>query len=192
MPYQILNDMEIRITTKQLLKVFYIIAWIIFAGVCIDAAGIIFATVYTLTINPANAKTFWPGNDLSALYAYDQGHLVAEATFMAIVAMMKVIMFYLIIKMLQDKKVSIRQPFSPASARFITLMAFLALGAGLFSNWGVKYTEWLMSKGVHMPDIHYLRLAGGDTWLFMAVTLFIIAQVFKRGIEIQTENELTV
>jgi hypothetical protein len=29
-------------------------------------------------------------------------------------------------------------------------------------------------------------------WLFMSVTLFVIAQIFKRGIEIQTENELTV
>jgi len=43
-----------------------------------------------------------------------------------------------------------------------------------------------------MPDVQYLRLGGADVWLFMGVTLFVIAQIFKRGIEIQTENELTV
>jgi hypothetical protein len=35
-------------------------------------------------------------------------------------------------------------------------------------------------------------MAGADVWLFMGVTLFVIAQIFRRGIEIQTENELTV
>ena len=43
-----------------------------------------------------------------------------------------------------------------------------------------------------MPDTQLLHLGGADVWLFMAVILFIIAQIFKRGIEIQTENELTV
>jgi hypothetical protein len=43
-----------------------------------------------------------------------------------------------------------------------------------------------------MPDIEHLRLGGADVWLFMGVTLFVIGHIFKRGIEIQSENELTV
>jgi len=43
-----------------------------------------------------------------------------------------------------------------------------------------------------MPDTQHLRLGGADVWLFMGGILFFIAQIFKRGIEIQTENELTV
>ena len=43
-----------------------------------------------------------------------------------------------------------------------------------------------------MPGIQYLGLGGADVWLFMCVTLYVIAQIFKRGIEIQSENELTV
>ena len=35
-------------------------------------------------------------------------------------------------------------------------------------------------------------LEGADIWLFMGVTLLVIAQIFKRGIEIQDEHELTV
>ena len=50
----------------------------------------------------------------------------------------------------------------------------------------------LVKKGVNMPDIQYLHLGGADVWLFMGVILFVIAQIFKRGIEIQTENELTI
>lgn len=43
-----------------------------------------------------------------------------------------------------------------------------------------------------MPDIQSLNLDGSDVWLFMGLILLVIAQIFKKGIEIQTENELTI
>jgi hypothetical protein len=43
-----------------------------------------------------------------------------------------------------------------------------------------------------MPDMHYLRMDGADVWLFMAVVLIVIGQVFKKGTELQTESDLTV
>ena len=84
------------------------------------------------------------------------------------------------------------QPFSREVRDFIIRVSYLAFGTGLFTVWGVKYTEWLIAKGVKMPDMLHLRLGGVDVWLFMGVILFVIAHIFKRGIEIQTENELTI
>ena len=84
------------------------------------------------------------------------------------------------------------QPFNKEFGRFIFYVSYLALGIGLFSNWGVNYTDWFVGQGVKMPDIQHLRLGGADVWLFMSVTLFVIAHIFKRGIEIQSENELTI
>ena len=84
------------------------------------------------------------------------------------------------------------QHFNQEFGRFIFQVSYLSLGIGLFSNWGVNYTGWLVGQGVEMPDIRHLRLGGADVWLFMGVTLFVIANIFKRGIEIQSENELTI
>ena len=84
------------------------------------------------------------------------------------------------------------QPFNSEVGRFIFALSYLSLGTGLFSWWGVKYAGWLSTKGVTMPDIQNMRLGGADVWLFMGVVLFVIAQIFKRGIEIQTENDLTI
>ena len=84
------------------------------------------------------------------------------------------------------------QPFSKEVGRFIFKVSYWALVIGLFCWWGIKYTAWFVKQGVKMPDIQSLRLGGADVWLFMGVTLFVIAQIFKRGIEIQSENELTV
>jgi len=180
------------IKTTQILKVLLILSWILFIGVCIEAGGCIFSAAYTLLINPINAAHFWEGNDLSGLYKYDPGHFMAETLLISIAGVLKALMFYLIVKILHDKKLDMAQPFSNEVRRFILSMAALAFGIGLFTHWGVKYTEWLVKKGVSMPDTQHLHLGGPDVWLFMGVILFVIAQIFKRGIEIQTENELTV
>ena len=179
-------------STKLILQILHVIAWIIFIGVCIEAGGSIFSAFYTLLINPINAATFWEGNDLSALYKYDPGHFFAETLLISIASVLKAIMFYLIIKILNNKKFTLSQPFNHEVRLFILNVSYLAFGIALFTNAGVRYTEWLVKQGVNMPDTQNLRLGGADVWLFMGVTLFIIAQIFRRGIEIQTENELTV
>ena len=184
--------MEIKINTKHILKILYVLSWIIFIGVCIEAGGSIFSAFYTLVINSFNARTFWAGNDLSGLYEYGRGHFFAVTLLISITAILKACIFYLIIKILHDKKLDMSQPFNRDVGRFIFRISYLTLLIGLFSWYGVKYTEWLVKQGVKMPDIQYLRLGGADVWLFMSVTLFVIAQIFKRGIEIQSENELTV
>jgi len=84
------------------------------------------------------------------------------------------------------------QPFNAEMGRFILNISYVTLLIGLFSYWGVNYAEWLTKQGVKMPDVQSLRLGGADVWLFMSVTLFVIGQIFKRGIEIQTENDLTI
>ena len=184
--------MEIKISTRQVLKILYILSWIIFIGVCIEAGGFIFNAFFALVINPVGARNFWEGMDLSSLYKHDRGYFFVETLLMSIVAVMRAWMFYLIVKILHDKKLDMSQPFNREVGRFIFNVSYLAFGIGLFSWWGVKYAEWFVKQGVEMPDIQYLRLGGADVWLFMSVTLFVVAQIFKRGIEIQTENELTV
>ncbi len=181
-----------KISTKQILKVLLVLSWIIFVGVCIEAGGCIFSAAYTLLINSVNAASFWEKNDLSALYHFSPSHFFVETMLISIPQVMKAILFYLIVKMLHEKKLDMSQPFSKEVKVFITRTAWLALGTGLFALWGVKYTEWLISQGVKMPDTQHLHLGGPDVWLFMSVILYVIAQVFKRGVEIQSENELTV
>ena len=123
------------ITTPQILKILYLLSWIIFVGVCIEAGGFIFNAIFTLTINPIAAKHFWQEVDLSGLYAYDHGHFFGH-----------------------DDKLNMEKPFSRETLRFIFSMSYIALLIGLFSWWGVKYSEWLTKQGVKMPGIQYLRL----------------------------------
>ena len=184
--------MEIKITSKQILIVLTIISWLIFVGLCIDAGGYITNTIYTLAFKPSLASNYWTKIDFSNLYNYDAGQFLVETLFMIIVAVLKAIMFYLIILNLNSKKLDMARPFKKELYQFIQILSFLTFGIGLFSSWGGKYTLWLSQKGIKMPDIQQLNLSGADVWLFMGVVLLVIAQIFKRGIEIQEENDLTV
>lgn len=184
--------MEIKITTQQVLKVLYILTWIIFIGVCIEAGGFIFNAFFTLAMNPAGAGNFWQEIDLSALYHYDKGYFTTITLLMIIVAVMRAVLFYLILKILHNKGLNLLKPFNNEMKVFVSNVSYLALGIGLFSFWGARYAKWLVLQGVAMPDVQYLRLGGADVWLFMGITLLVIAQIFKRGVELQSENDLTI
>ena len=181
-----------EISSNQILKVMYVLSWIIFIGLCVEACGYIFNTLYALYINPICVNNFWNGINLSSLYAYDKGHFCVVTLFMFIVATMKALMFYLIVKILHEKKLNMVQPFNKEVGRFIFNVSYLVLVIGIFSFWGAKQREWFVKQGIKMPSIESLNLSGADVWLFMAVILFVIAHIFKKGIEIQTENELTI
>ena len=85
-----------------------------------------------------------------------------------------------------------KDPFNLEVQRFISNMAYLAIGLGVFSYWGADYAQWLASQGVTMPDSQHMEIGGADVWLFMGIILLVIAQIFKRGVEMQSENELTI
>mgnify|MGYP003582073645 CR=1 FL=1 len=184
--------MEIKITTKQMLTVLYVLSWIIFIGLCIEAGGFIFNGFLSLFVNTNDAKYFWQLIDLSDLYKYDRGYFIVTILIIIIVAVLKAFLFYLIVKILYDKKLTLSRPFNTDVRRFISNLSYLALGIGVFSLVGFKYAEWFVKQGVNMPDAQHMRIAGADVWLLMGVILLVIAQIFKRGIELQQENDLTV
>ena len=183
--------MEIKISTKQILNILLILSWILVIGICIEAGGFI-ANAFFALANPSVVTHLWQQVDLSDLFKYDRGWYFVVTLIMSIVAVMKAWLFFVIIKILNNKDLNIAKPFSKEVQRSIFLISYIALLIGLLSGYGVKYIGWLIQQRVKMPDTQLLHLGGADVWLFMAIVLFIIAQIFKRGIEIQTENELTV
>ena len=184
--------MTIKITSKQMIKVIGVLSWIVFIGLCIEAGGILFNSMGTLLFHPNWAKKAWNGLDFSSLFNYDQGFYFTETILMSIVAILKALLFYCIVKVLHDKKLNLSEPFNVEVKKFIHNVAYLCFGIGLFAAWGVNYTKWLTDKGSNIATIDKLNFGGADVWFFMGITLFVIAQIFQRGIELQTENDLTI
>ncbi|MBN2635647.1 MAG: DUF2975 domain-containing protein [Prolixibacteraceae bacterium] len=185
--------MEIKITTKQILKVLQILSWIIFIGLCVEAGGIVVNTIIIFFSKSHLAENLWKESSyLSNLYQFDHGHFFVIALIMIIVSVLKAILFFLIVKLFTDKKLNIVRPFNNELKNFILHTSSLSFGIGLFSYFGMKYSTWLTTQGAEKADLRSLHLYGADVWIFMAIVLLVIGQIMKSGIEIQNENELTI
>jgi hypothetical protein len=178
--------------TDNYLKILHIISWILFIGVSIEAGGFLFNALFTIWLKPIAAQKFWTEVNLSDLYSYSTNHFLVLTSFMIIVAVLRAVLFFYILKVFQKDKLDISRPFNKSLGLFLHKLAFLSLGIGVFSFCGAKFASVLASEGIRLPEIQYLRLAGADVWLFMGVTVLVIAQIFKKGIEIQKDNDLTI
>jgi hypothetical protein len=78
--------------------------------------------------------------------------------------------------------------------KYIFNLSYLSFGIGLFIYCGNHFSNWLkiINNDKILPSLQKLNFEGGDVWLFMGVILLIFAMIFKKGIEIQSENDLTV
>jgi len=176
-------------TTKQILRIMYVLAWVVFIGASVVSGAIIFSFFISLFINPEGAGNLYRGLDLSDLYSFSKFHYVNLVLYIIIIAALKAYISYLLVRIFL--KLNIVHPFSKNVALLISRISYVALGIGLITLIGSGYVGWLSKKGVAIPPLHDV-LGGAGEHLFFGGIIFIISLVFNRGIEIQSENELTI
>ena len=103
------------------------------------------------------------------------------------VSVIKAFIWYVVFQLLS--KLKLQTPFSMEVEKKLERIAYLLLAVWIFSSIFWKTYIYYLSKatGIQLP-----ANVSGDEYLFMAGIIYIISQVFKRGIEIQEENQLTV
>lgn len=184
--------MELKITSEHIFKFLNVLAWIIFIGLCIEAGGFLFNSFYTLAYNPIGARYFWNHLDFSSLYNFDTVYLTSILFFVCGVVVLKALLFYYIVKLFYDKKFKLKEPFNTEVGSLFFKMSYITLFIGILIYISKNTFQWLIAQNVHLPNKESLHLSGGDVWLLMSVILYVIAHIFKRGIELQEENELTI
>ncbi len=163
----------------------HFIFWIIFLGLCIQTGAIIYSFFVSLFINPEGANNLYSGLNLSGLYAFSIKNYVSMVSLIISLSALKAYLAFLVIKIFL--KFDFSSPFNAAVVSLITQISHLALGTGVLAIIANGYSRWLAKKGVAV-----LQNWEGGEFLFLAGIIFIIAEVFKKGFEIKTENDLTV
>jgi len=175
--------------TKKILTIMNIISWVVFIGLCIKTGAILYSFFVSLFINPVAASNLHLGLNLSNLYRFNISHYATIVSLIIFLSGLKAYLFYLLIKIFL--KINFVHPFSTEVSLLISRISYVALGIGILTLAGNSYCEWLTKQGVVFPDLQ-VYLGGDDEFLLLGGIIFVIAQVFKKGIEIQSENELTV
>jgi len=171
--------------TQLILQVMNVLFWIVFIGLCIKTGALLISFSVSMFINPVAAKDLYMGLNLSALKQYDLYQYFFLAAAFIIITGLKAYIAYLVIKISLTLKIN--QPFSAEVSAFISKISRVALGTGVMAVFAAAWSKALVQKGIAMP----ITWNEGEI-LFFAGIVFIISLIFQRGIEIQTENELTV
>lgn len=171
--------------TSQILKSMKIVSWIIFIGICIKAGAILISFIVSLFINQEAAKDLYLGLNLSGIHSFSQAYYLAFVVIMLLLLVVQAFIFFLVLKLFS--KFDEQIPFSQSIAKLISNIGYVSLVAGCIALIGTGISKWLTNQNV---SINFDWSA--DEFLFMAGVVFIIGLFYKRGVEIQSENELTI
>ena len=171
--------------TQVILSIMHVVFWVTFVGMCIRTGAVVISFIVSLFINSDGAKNLYMGFDLSGLYNHGYWHYIGFMMMIISIMSQKALISYLVIKIFMQMNVD--RPFSRKVSELITRISHVALSAGLMALAAGFYSGWLNHRGVNMNEEW-----GSSELLFLAGVIFIIAQIFKKGIEIQSENELKV
>ncbi len=170
--------------TEQILKVMNVLAWIAFIGMCIEA-GAILVSYGVSYINPAASKKLYKGLSLYPLRETDFVYYSISVFFLAALSILKAYILFLVIKALT--KVNMTNPFSTAITRILENISYTLIVIWMFAIVNNMNNRIIWNKfSVLQPDW------SAQEYIFIAGIVFIFSQVFKRGLEIQSEHELTV
>lgn len=170
--------------TGQVLKVMQILAWVAAIGFLIETGAILVSYVVSW-INPEAARNLYKGLDLYDLSQYSFAQYTLSVIFLMALPVLKSILAFQVIKTLS--KFNLQQPFTPEVADRLQNMSYLAMGAWVVTMLNNVHLGWLLKS---TGKLYGTWLSG--EFIFMVGLVFVFAQVFKRGVEIQSENDLTV
>lgn len=170
--------------TQQLLSILKFIFWVLFIGFLIKAGTLLFNFSWSIW-HPDGATNLYLGLDLFKLRSASLYQFIAVGSLLITVISLQAYITYLVIKI--TKVGDLTHPFTKEVSHFISKISQTALACGIIAIIADEYCQRLIKRGF---DISLTW--GGKEFLFLAAIIFIIAKVFQKGIELQTENDLTV
>lgn len=172
----------------MILTTLHVVSWVIFIGLCIEAGALAFNFVLTL-LKPIASQNIYKGLNLSEMYANHFPNYVGLMSFLIVLAVLKAYLFYFVVKIFL--KLNLVKPFDIEIAKLIEKISYEAFAIGIVSFVAHQYTKRLIQSGYEVSQVEEYW---NDTaaFMMMAAVIFVISQIFNKGIELQNESDLTV
>ena len=166
----------------------YIVAWLIFVGLSIEAGGLLVNFVFSL-FKPEFVQNLYQKLDLSQMYNASKMSFFGIYSFILTISILKAVLFYIVIRLMH--KMDLTKPFSTFVSKQILQMSYFTISIGLLSYIATQLTKSLMHHGFVTTDLNQFW-ADSQAFILMGAVIYIIAIIFKKGVDIQNENDLTV
>ncbi len=175
-------------TNNFIFKGLQIVTWLIFIGLSIEACGLLVNFIFNI-YKPEFVKNLYQKLDLSDMYNRGKWAFFSIYSFMLFIAFLKAFLFYTLIKLIH--KLDLAKPFNKFVSEQITQISYYAFSIGIFSYIARQTAKTLQHHGFVIDNLKPFW-ADSQAFILMAAVVYVIATIFKKGVEIQSENELTV
>jgi len=169
-------------------KGLYIVAWVIFVGLSIEAGGLIVNFVFSI-YKPEFVPNLYQKLDLSELYKSSKWVFFGIYSFILFISILKAHLFYVVIRLLG--KLNLSKPFNSFVSEQITQISYYTFSIGILSYIARQTAKNVQHHGFAIDNLNEFW-ADSQAFILMAAVIYVIATIFKKGVEIQNENDLTV
>ncbi|MDB5118864.1 MAG: hypothetical protein JWN56_82 [Sphingobacteriales bacterium] len=165
-----------------------IVACLIFAGLCVEAGALVVNFFFSL-YKPEFVQNLYQKLDLSQMYEHSKWAFFSMYSFILSIAILKAVMFYVL--MMLSMEIDMKKPFNSHVSRQISKISYYTLSIGLLSYIARESARNLQHHGYVIDTLNQFW-ADSQAFILMAAVIYVIATIFKKGVEIQNENDLTV
>lgn len=170
--------------TTRILATMRVIAWIVFIALMVET-GLFLVTYVISCYSPDIVSRMYRGMELYDLMAFDFRHYSATAILRIVYTALKAWAAYLTVSALSD--VTLVNPFTGSIARLLERIGITLLIAGCVAIVNNAHDQWLMENmGIRSWEMAI------DGFLVTSGLVYIIAKIFRRGVELQSEHDLTI
>jgi Protein of unknown function (DUF2975) len=166
----------------------YMVSWLIFVGLSIEAGALLVNFFYAL-YDPIFISKLYQKLDLMDMYNASSMCFYGVYSFILVISILKACMFYIVIRLMH--KMDLSHPFQAFVSNQISYISYFTLSIGLLSAVARQIVKSLSHYGFATEDLNRFWV-DSDAFILMGAVIYIIAVIFKKGVEIQSENELTV
>jgi hypothetical protein len=175
-------------TNNIVFKGLHIVAWVIFVSLCIESGGFIVNFIFNV-YDPEFVERLYQKLDLSQMYNSDKWLFFSIYSFILSISLLKAYLFYIVIMLLH--KLDLSKPFNTFVSDQITKISYYTFSIGILSYIARETAYNLEYYSYNIGSLNEFW-ADGQAFIIMAAVVYIIAVIFKKGVEIQKENDLTV
>ena len=182
------NLIKMSKTNNFVFWALYIVAWLIFVGLSIEAGGLIVNFFFSL-FKPEILPNLYQKLDLTLMYKDSKLAFFGIYSFILIISILKACLFYIVIRLMH--KMDLSKPFSTFVAKQISQISYFTLSIGILSYIARQSAKNLTHYGYVTDGLNQFWV-DSEAFIIMGAVIYIIATIFKKGVAIQNENDLTV
>lgn len=169
--------------TKRILKIMYVLAWIAFIGLSIKVGAVVISYVVSLG-NENAAKDLYEGMNYLPYRQNGLVHYSILVTYRVLQFSIQAYIAFLVIKLLSN--LNIQKPFNANALQWMQRITFcLVLLWAITVIYNVHIGALEASLGIKATLL-------SSEFVYIAGIIYVFSLLFKRGLELQFENDLTI